>query len=129
MGVKEKKQICIKNGVFYKDGVPFILLSADYPYYRDSRHIWSEKLDLLKEMGVNTVTLYAPWRHHSRFPGEYDFKGETVPNADIIKFIGLIAQKGLYCIVKPGPLVHAETNYAGLPDYVEPIAENRIEPM
>ncbi|MCK4946852.1 MAG: beta-galactosidase [Candidatus Aureabacteria bacterium] len=129
MGVKGKKQICIKKGVFYKDGIPFILLSADYPYYRDSRHIWSKKLDLLKEMGVNTVTFYVPWRHHSYFPGEYDFKGQTVPNTDVIRFIDLIAQKGLYCIVKPGPLIHAETNYAGLPDYVEPAAENRIEPM
>ncbi len=123
------KEIEVKKGIFYRDGKPFMLLSADYPYYRDGRHLWEKKLKLLREMGVDVITCYIPWRHHSPAPGKFYFSGETVPNADIIRFLEIIKDLGLYCIVKPGPLIHAETDYAGLADYVEPVAESGIEPI
>ncbi|MDD5643971.1 MAG: beta-galactosidase [bacterium] len=133
MGKKKNKLspkgIEVKNGIFYRDGKPFVLLSADYPYYRDGCHMWEKKLRILKEMGVSVITFYVPWRHHSPTPGEFHFNGETVPNSDMARFLEIIKKLDLYCIVKPGPFIHAETDYGGLPDYVEPVAESGIEPI
>ncbi|GFP24926.1 beta-galactosidase, partial [Candidatus Hakubella thermalkaliphila] len=121
------------EGVFYIDGTPYFLWSADYPYYRDNRADWSGQLDRIKAMNVKIVTFYIPWRHHVvgdpvYGTGFYDFTGQTQDNRDVKYFIDLIRQKGLYAIVKPGPFVHAELDYGGLPQYVsDAIKSGKIE--
>lgn len=112
----------IKNGILYRDNKAMVFISADYPYYRDKVINWSDRLEKIKGAGIDTVTFYIPWRHHHlRMEGGeiIDFTGETQANRNVIKFIEFIKAKGMYCIVKPGPLIHAETNFGGLPDFVE----------
>lgn len=46
----------VKNGVFYKNGKPFVFTSADYPYYRDHPSNWSDRLDTLKAAEIDVVT-------------------------------------------------------------------------
>ena len=46
----------VKNGVFYKNGKPFVFISADYPYYRDHPSNWSDRLDTLKAAEIDIVT-------------------------------------------------------------------------
>lgn len=115
----------IKQGVLNIDGKPVFVWSADYPYYRDQPSDWSAQLDNLKKMNVNVVTFYIPWRHHApkdpRFGGGiYDFSGKLNDRTNVLEFIRLIREKGMYCIAKPGPYIHAETRFGSLPDYVLP---------
>ncbi|MFH1368391.1 MAG: beta-galactosidase [Elusimicrobiota bacterium] len=124
-----KKSVETREGVFYIDGKPQVLVTADYPYYRDDRNDWSGQLDNIKKMGVDTVTCYIPWRHHSTRRGEFDFTGIRRPNTDVLYFLKLIHEKNMKVIVKPGPLIHAETNFGGLPDYVSAIPDHGIEPL
>jgi beta-galactosidase len=119
----------IRDGIFYLNNRPELLVSADYPYYRDDPEDWPGQLDNIKKMGVNTVTFYTPWRHHSVKDGEYDFNGKRRPNTDVIWFLGLIHKREMRAIVKPGPFIHAETNFGGLPEYVGGDPVNGIEPM
>ena len=112
----------VDKGVLYKENQPFIFLSADYPYYRDHPQNWSDRLDQIKEAGCNVVTFYVPWRHHHlkrNGTDVVDFDGSTAGNRDVIHFLELIHRKDLYAVVKPGPFIHAETNFGGLPDFVE----------
>ncbi len=117
--------VTITQGVLYIEGKPTFVWSADYPYYRDQRADWPRQLDNLKKMNVNVVTFYIPWRHHApadplNGDGRYDFRGALHDRTDVLEFIRLIRERGMYCIAKPGPYIHAETRYGSLPDYVLP---------
>lgn len=128
------ENLYFENGVFYMNGQPNFLWSADYPYYRDNRNNWSARLDKLKDMNVKIITFYIPWRHHAYTDplygdGIYDFTGQTLDSRDLKYFLDLIENKGLYAIVKPGPFIWAEVDYGGLPNYViDAINTGKIEP-
>ena len=131
-GENKMTKVEIKNGVVYLEEKPFYISSTDYPYYRDKANNWDDRLKKLKGCGINVVTCYFPWRHHEllingkRF---FDFTGKTQENRDIVKFLKLCYKNGLLVIAKPGPFVHAEINYGGLPDFVCPIKNPKIEAM
>lgn len=112
-----------ERGVLNLDGKPQFLLSADYPYYRDDVANWLPRLRQIRALGIPAVTFYVPWRHHE-VGGEFDFTGFSQPNRDVVGFLRLVASEGLLAIVKPGPFIHAELDYGGLPDHL-----SELEPM
>lgn len=128
-----KKESLIKKGIFYLDGKPRFLLSADYPYYRDRADNWQDRLVKLKEIGIDIITAYIPWRHHafknSRGKITYDFDGMTQDNKNLHRFIEITQKIGAYIILKPGPFIHAELNFGGLPDWVSPDEDKTIQPL
>ena len=122
----------IRNGVVYVEGKPLYLASAEYPYFRDKVENWNDRLDRLKSCGVKVITCYLPWRHHEILIGSerrFDFRGSTLDNRNAVGFLQLCHEKGLLVIAKPGPFIHAETNYGGLPDFVCPANNPEIEAM
>ncbi len=119
----------IKQGVFYVDGQATVLVTADYPYYRDSADLWKDRLQKLLDINVKIVTIYIPWRHHQLAPDQApDFTGATQANRNVHQFLALCQELGLWVVAKPGPFIHAETNYGGLPDWVCPLINPAIEP-
>jgi beta-galactosidase len=117
------RDITYRDGRFWRAGEPLFLIAADYPYFRDRRDNWLDRLRKQKATGINTITFYIPWRHHLRLDRErrwYDFDGRTKDNRDVLGYMRRIADLGLYMIVKPGPFIHSELNIGGLPDLVSP---------
>src|SRR5205814_1311669 len=55
--------------------------------------------------------------------------GRLGASRDVLTFLGHCHRLGLGVILKPGPFIHAETNYGGLPDWVRPGPDNGIEPV
>ncbi len=120
----------IRQGVVYLHGQPRLFISADYPYYRDDAANWKDRLERLKSLGIRVITAYIPWRHHQTDPeAAPDFRGLSAPNRDVLGFLRLCADLDLLVIVKPGPFVHAELNYGGLPDWVCPLNNPDIESL
>ncbi len=121
-----------QNGVYYLNGKGTFLNSTDYPYYRDEVNNWADRLEKMKALGNEFISFYIPWRHHEieingkRF---FDFRGETQPNRNVIGLLELCKKFDLKVIIKPGPFIHAELNYGGLPDWVCPSFNPAIEPM
>ena len=113
--MREAKAI---DGSFLIDGSKTILLCADYPYYRDSAENWKDRLEKLKNLNINVITCYIPWRHHLvNFSSDtYDFEGKNRESANLLLFLEECEKCGLYVMIKPGPFIHAEVNYGGLPD-------------
>lgn len=114
------------------DGRRYFLSSADYPYFRDDPANWLDRLEKLKALGCQVVTFYIPWRHHDLLINgkrQLDLTGRTKPNRNVTGFINLMHSVGMKAIVKPGPFVHSELNYGGLPDFVCPLINSSIEPM
>ncbi|MCG6494295.1 beta-galactosidase [Kitasatospora sp. A2-31] len=106
------------DGALWLDGRPRFLIAGEYPYYRDDRARWAAKLGALRDAGLTVVTSYVPWRHHEIAPGEVRFDGAG--NRDLAGFLELVASTGLVAVLKPGPFVHAELPFGGLPDRVDP---------
>jgi len=120
----------IEKGVCYVDGRRKMLVTADYPYYRDERSHWADRLRKIRDCDIDVVTAYIPWRHHQPERGVLpDFDGRTRENRDVLGFLDLCRDLGLGVIAKPGPFIHAEINYGGLPDWVCPLRDPAIEAM
>ncbi|MGW0805805.1 beta-galactosidase [Nonomuraea sp. NPDC002799] len=121
----------VRDGVTVVDGVPRVLITADYPYYRDDPAVWEDRLRAVRdELGIEVVTCYLPWRHHQPDQGTApDFTGVTHPARNVVAFLSLCDELGLRVIAKPGPFIHAEVTYGGLPDWVCPDADPAIEPL
>lgn len=125
-------QISIHNGVFHINGKKKFLITADYPYYRDTKTNWPDRLHKLKEAYIDIITFYVPWRHHAFVKDgqiDLDFEGKTQANRDVKHFIQLCADLNLWMIIKPGPFIHAEINFGGLPDFVNPDHNPTLELM
>ncbi len=121
--------LSLQHGRFYLEGKPRLLVTADYPYYRDDARNWHNRLAALKSLGVAVITAYLPWRHHQPVPETPpDFAGRSAPNRNVLGFLALCQQLELLVILKPGPFIHAEVNYGGLPDWVCPLFAP-IEPI
>ena len=124
-------RIELRDGVLHTDGVPGLLATADYPYYRDDPTVWRDRLTTLRDAtGIRIVSSYLPWRHHQPDPDSPpDFTGATRPDRDVLGFLRICAELGLSVIAKPGPFIHAETNYGGLPDWICPLHNPQVEPQ
>lgn len=121
----------VRNGVTIVDGEPRVLVTADYPYYRDDPAVWADRLRAIRdELGIEVISSYIPWRHHQPDAATApDFTGGGHPGRDVVGFLNLCHDLGLKVIAKPGPFIHAETTYGGLPDWVCPSADAEIEPL
>lgn len=119
----------VRDGVTVIDGEPQVLVTADYPYYRDDPSVWRDRLIAIRDdLGIRVITCYLPWRHHQPTPdGPPDFAGESQGNRDVVGFLALCHELDLRVVAKPGPFIHAETNYGGLPDWVCPRNNPAIE--
>ena len=127
-----RPRLVVREGVFEIDGKPRVLLIGDYPYYRDRVENWEARLRAQAEAGLDVLSCYVPWRHHApRDPlkgGAYDFEGTTQSNRDLVRLVEMARDRSLRVLLKPGPFIHAELAYGGLPDYVDPSANLEIEP-
>lgn len=117
-------------GKFTINGKDTFLFGGECHYFRVPKEEWGNRLDLLIEAGCNLVSTYVPWMWHEIEEGIYDLTGETREERDLQSFMELIREKGLYCIVRPGPYVMAEVRDEGIPNwllnkYPEVIAKQR----
>lgn len=110
--------IDFQNGKFVIENKDVFLFGGEFHYFRIPKNEWASRLDQLVEAGCNLVSTYVPWIWHEPVEGCYDFIGQTRPEKDLRSFLSLVREKGLYCIVRPGPYVMAETHNAGMPEWL-----------
>jgi beta-galactosidase len=107
----------IKGDSFYLDDKKVFLNSGEIHYFRIKRELWDKHLDAAKEAGLTTVSTYVPWAWHEFQESVFDFDGTSCPERDFKGWLQLCQERGLNCIVKPGPFILAEYRGAGLPDW------------
>ena len=103
-----------ENKEFYIDGVPTKIHSGAIHYFRSLPEKWPDLLLKLKQCGLNTVETYCAWNLHEEEEGKFDFSGRL----DVVRFIELAEELGLYVIVRPGPYICAEWELGGLPAWL-----------
>ncbi|MGI9581864.1 glycoside hydrolase family 35 protein [Chryseobacterium sp. RRHN12] len=118
----QKGKFEIRDGHFFLNGKPFTIYSGEMHYPRVPSAYWKHRLEMMKAMGLNTVTTYVFWNYHEEAPGMWNFSGEK----DLQKFIKTAQETGLYVIIRPGPYVCAEWEFGGYPWWLQKNKELEI---
>ncbi|KAM1011131.1 hypothetical protein ACFX13_047267 [Malus domestica] len=92
-----------------------ILISGSIHYPRSSPEMWPDLIQKAKEGGLDVIQTYVFWNGHEPSPGKYYFED----NYDLVKFIKLVQQAGLYVHLRIGPYVCAEWNFGGFPVWLK----------
>ncbi|XP_014516386.1 beta-galactosidase 1 [Vigna radiata var. radiata] len=92
-----------------------ILLSGSIHYPRSTPEMWPDLIQKAKEGGLDVIQTYVFWNGHEPSPGKYYFGG----NYDLVRFIKLVQQAGLYVNLRIGPYVCAEWNFGGFPVWLK----------
>lgn len=99
---------------FLLDGRPFQIISGALHYFRVHPDLWADRIEKARQMGLNTIETYIAWNAHSPTPGTFDLSG----GLDLDRFLRMIAEAGMYAIVRPGPYICAEWDNGGLPAWL-----------
>ncbi|GAA0756197.1 beta-galactosidase [Ideonella azotifigens] len=96
------------------DGKHWMPVMGEFHYSRFPENEWRTELLKMAAGGVNIVASYVFWNHHEEQRGEFVWTGQR----NLRRFVELVAEAGLLFYLRPGPWVHAEARYGGLPDWV-----------
>lgn len=88
-----------------------VLVSGSIHYPRSTPDMWAGLIQKSKEGGLDVIETYVFWDLHEPVKNQYDFEGRK----DLVKFVKLVADAGLYVHLRIGPYVCAEWNYGGFP--------------
>jgi hypothetical protein len=100
------------------DGIPRTIRSGAVHYWGLDRQYWPLILDKAKAAHFNAVEAYTPWFWHEPGEGTFDFTGKTDPGRDLVGFLRLVAERGLYFIARPGPFINSEVRNGGHPAWL-----------
>ncbi|KAF8388821.1 hypothetical protein HHK36_025501 [Tetracentron sinense] len=92
-----------------------ILLSGSIHYPRSTPEMWPDLIQKAKDGGLDVIQTYVFWNGHEPSPGKYYFDGRY----DLVRFIKLVKQSGLYVHLRIGPYVCAEWNFGGFPVWLK----------
>ncbi|KAM3750594.1 hypothetical protein ACB098_04G047600 [Castanea mollissima] len=88
-----------------------LLISAAIHYPRSVPAMWPGLVQTAKEGGADVIETYVFWNGHELSPNNYYFGGRY----DLVKFVKIVQEAGLYLILRIGPFVAAEWNFGGIP--------------
>jgi len=96
------------------DGRRIWLISGSVHYFRIPQALWRDRLVKAARGGLNCISTYVAWNYHEPTEGQWELSGER----DIVGFVRLAAELGLYVILRPGPYIGAEWDFGGLPGWL-----------
>nr|ALE18238.1 GAL [Pyrus x bretschneideri] len=77
--------------------------------------MWPDLIQKAKAGGLDVIQTYVFWNGHEPSPGKYYFEDRY----DLVKFIKLVQQAGLFVNLRIGPYVCAEWNFGGFPIWLK----------
>nr|GMD32323.1 beta-galactosidase-like [Ipomoea batatas] len=92
-----------------------ILISGSIHYPRSTPEMWPDLIQKAKEGGLDVIQTYVFWNGHEPQPGKYYFEERY----DLVKFIKLVHQAGLYVHLRVGPYACGEWNFGGFPVWLK----------
>lgn len=106
--------LTVNSRYLVRDSVPWLPVMGEFHFARVPQEYWREELSKMKSAGVDIVSTYVFWNFTEKTPGDFDWTGDR----DLRAFVALCDSVGLYVFVRPGPWVHSESRFGGLPDWV-----------
>lgn len=93
------------------DGKRRVLNSGSIHYPRSTPEMWPDLIQKSKDGGLDVIETYVFWNLHEPVQNQFNFEGRR----DLVKFVKLVGEAGLYVHLRIGPYVCAEWNYGGFP--------------
>ncbi|XP_057749811.1 beta-galactosidase-like [Arachis stenosperma] len=112
---------CVTASVTYDhksliiNGKRRILISGSIHYPRSTPQMWPDLIQKAKDGGLDVIQTYVFWNGHEPSPGNYYFQDRY----DLVRFVKLVQQAGLYVHLRIGPYVCAEWNFGGFPIWLK----------
>jgi hypothetical protein len=104
---------------FIIDGKPTFIYSGSIHYFRCPQPLWKDRLQKLKDAGLNCVETYLAWNYHEpKEPADVGDFSKLERMQEITDFITLARELGLYVIIRPGPYICAEWDRGGFPGWL-----------
>ncbi|BAT80094.1 Beta-galactosidase protein [Vigna angularis] len=97
------------------DGKRRILISGSIHYPRSTPQMWPDLIQKAKDGGLDVIQTYVFWNGHEPSPGKYYFEDRY----DLVRFVKLAQQAGLYVHLRIGPYICAEWNFGGFPVWLK----------
>ena len=119
-------EVALRDNAVYIGDRRIPLFSGEVHFWRLFRENWRPVLQSVKDMGLEGIATYVQWGDAERGPGDYDFTGRTAPQRDMLGFLELCAEMGLWVVFRPGPYIYAETRNMGIADRAVPY--HRLHP-
>ncbi|VFQ78401.1 unnamed protein product [Cuscuta campestris] len=94
-----------------------IFFSGSIHYPRLPPEMWPDVIKKAKDGGLNLIQTYVFWNIHEPVQGQFNFEG----NNDVVKFIKMIGDMGLYVTLRIGPYLEAEWNMGGFPYWLREV--------
>ncbi|KAK4408517.1 Beta-galactosidase 8 [Sesamum angolense] len=88
-----------------------VLVSGSIHYMRSTPQMWPDLIQKSKDGGLDVIQTFVFWNLHEPVRGQYDFEGRK----DLVKFVKLAGEAGLFVHLRIGPYACAEWNYGGFP--------------
>ncbi|XP_048133870.1 beta-galactosidase-like [Rhodamnia argentea] len=92
-----------------------ILISGSIHYPRSTPEMWPDLIWKAKQGGLDVIQTYVFWNGHEPSPGKYYFEDRY----DLVRFVKLVQQAGLYVHLRIGPYICAEWNFGGFPVWLK----------
>lgn len=96
------------------DGQRIWLISGTIDYARTPRGLWRDRIRAAKQAGLNCIMTTAVWNLHEIQPGAFDFEDDL----DIGRFIEIVGEEGMYCVLRAGPYVGNGYDMGGIPAWL-----------
>ncbi|XP_028277309.1 beta-galactosidase-1-like protein 2 [Parambassis ranga] len=112
--MSRKVGLSANTSQFTLEGEPFCILGGSIHYFRVPRAYWRDRLMKMKACGINTLTTHVPWSLHEPKRGVFSFHTQL----DLVAYINLAAELGLWVILRPGPYISSELDLGGLPSWL-----------
>ncbi|XP_038973929.1 beta-galactosidase 11-like [Phoenix dactylifera] len=94
-----------------------LLFSGSIHYPRSTPEMWPEIINKAKHGGLNAIETYVFWNIHEPVQGQFNFSGRY----DLVRFIKVVQEAGMFLILRIGPYVEAEWNFGGFPYWLKEI--------
>jgi beta-galactosidase len=101
----------------------YIPYAVEMHYFKVSKRYWSICFERIRRAGFKVISTAVPWSLHEDSHREFDFSGFSDPAKDLIVFIELAREFGFKIILRPGPVIFAELENGGLPQFLSKYPE------
>ncbi|OAY71852.1 Beta-galactosidase 2 [Ananas comosus] len=109
--INGQRRILISGSIHYPRSVPEVPFPSPFLFPL----MWPDLIQKAKDGGLDVIQTYVFWNGHEPSPGQYNFEGRY----DLVQFIKLVKQAGLYVHLRIGPYVCAEWNFGGFPVWLK----------
>ena len=88
------------------------MFAGEIHYSRIPVEYWEHRIQMVKALGLNALSIYIMWNYHEISKGNFDYSTE---NKNLSLFLDLAEKYDLKVLIRPGPYVCAEWDFGGLP--------------